>query len=561
MLITISAATVRKAVEALGENSHLLGAAGHQAQRGRTKRNIEVNIAELDVDQLTTMRDVLKAQEEEITPQVSKLINILADPANRACNDIETFPKAFSAYLAANGNPQLFEMDSELRGVAYLPVSVEVIHHERTYSSYDRKSVQVRLAYNTRGETHTRVLSYSVADMRRTIPQLLRQSNLMVPDASHLEMQEKIMKRYNLYLQRHGEQFLVKGNGRKITRNSWWDSSSLNMAPDGEPTKAVIDFDTAGRDTSRNTIWSDIYGGSSRVPTHPVLPVFSLAHHQMAWVNVGNMKPYEYEKNISEKLVLPKSHMRLIGALVSNLDVMREENKAEDKSRTIKAKASSSIVLAKGPAGTGKTLTAEVYSEIKERPLYEVQSGQIGTDPETIEGNLNDILARSIRLNMPLLINEADVFIQARGRDMMQNAVVSVFLRLLEYHTGLVFLTTNRSEDIDDAILSRCIAEIQYGIPKPAERQRLWRVLLKEFGKELSAAELRKAVYTFPKVVGRDIQNLIRLTSRVCESTESTFSLESLRENAVFKSIEVESEAAVDKALADAKAARDAKGK
>jgi AAA+ superfamily predicted ATPase len=140
---------------------------------------------------------------------------------------------------------------------------------------------------------------------------------------------------------------------------------------------------------------------------------------------------------------------------------------------------------------------------------------------------------------MPLLINEADVFVQRRGKDLVQNAVVSIFLRLLEYHRGLIFLTTNRADDIDYAILSRCIAEIGYTTPGKTERKKLWQVLLKEFNVELSKDELDEVVECFPKVSGRDIQNLIRLTSRVCASVGAKFSVSTLKDNAVFRSIEI----------------------
>lgn len=558
MNILIAVATVRKLVEAMGDDSHLLGAPAWQAMKGRAKRPIELSISELDVGQLTKVRDILKDCDEEITPQVSKLINLLSDPTNRACTDIEAFPKMLKAYLEANGNPLLFEMDAELRGVSYLPIECEVHHHHD--NSYRRtihdKTVSIKLAYNTKFAMTTRSLSFGKNDMRRTIPELLRHNGLMVPDASQLETNAKIIKRFQDYGSRQAEQFLVKGNARKVMgRGYWWENTSIDLSPSGSPTKAVMDLDNIGRDQSRATMHSDIYERSCKVPTHPVLPMFSLAHHETVWVNVANIKPYKYEEDIADKLILPKSHMRLINALVSNLDALKAENESEDKSRTIRAKAGSSVILAKGKAGTGKTLTAEVYAEIKQRPLYEVQSGQIGTDPEVIESNLNVILQRSTRLNMPLLINEADVFIQARGRDMLQNAVVSVFLRLLEYHNGLVFLTTNRSEDIDDAILSRCIAEIQYEIPKPPERLKLWRVMLKEFNQSLATEEVRKAVLLFPTVVGRDIQNLIRLTSRVCLATEEPFSLQALRENAIFKGIKVLTDKELDVAIEEVRAA------
>ncbi len=36
-----------------------------------------------------------------------------------------------------------------------------------------------------------------------------------------------------------------------------------------------------------------------------------------------------------------------------------------------------------------------------------------------------------------------------------KNAIVSVFLHCLEYYLGILFLTTNRHADFDNAIMSR----------------------------------------------------------------------------------------------------------
>jgi hypothetical protein len=44
-----------------------------------------------------------------------------------------------------------------------------------------------------------------------------------------------------------------------------------------------------------------------------------------------------------------------------------------------------------------------------------------------------------------MLLDEADVFLAARDRrDLQRNAVVSVFLRVLEYYSGILFLTTSK---------------------------------------------------------------------------------------------------------------------
>ena len=44
-----------------------------------------------------------------------------------------------------------------------------------------------------------------------------------------------------------------------------------------------------------------------------------------------------------------------------------------------------------------------------------------------------------------LLLDEADVYLERRSiNDLMRNSLVSIFLRLLEYFQGILFLTTNR---------------------------------------------------------------------------------------------------------------------
>jgi hypothetical protein len=503
---------------------------------GTNDTHINVVLDNMEIPQLEELRDIMKDHDEKMTRQVSKLINALKDPDNKTVPSLRDFPRLLQAYLRANGNPWLHSLEKEMRGAAFLPIECE----HRT--SNDRRSkdewVTLKLAYNAKLAFKTYVLHINKGDMHQTVPQILRRHNLVVPDESLIEDHEKVMARFDKFCGQHAEQFWIRGKAVEIGGDDWWSHSrDLDLSYAGKPTKGVLDFDKVESNKLRSTYRGDIYEREHKVPTHPILPVFSLAHHKYVWVNVCNMGEYKYEEGIMDRLVLPQSHQRLISALVSNLDVLRMESEVEEKSRTIRAKASSAIILAKGPVGTGKTLTAEVYAEEIKRPIYEVQSGQIGTEPEEIEENLRKILARSVRLRMPLLINEADVFVQERGRDLHQNAVVSVFLRLLEYHTGLVFLNTNRADDIDDGILSRCIAQIAYTTPGPNERKRLWSLLLREFNVELSDADLERVVHVFPKVAGRDIQNLIRLTSRVCAATDMEFGLKALKECAIFRGI------------------------
>ena len=75
-----------------------------------------------------------------------------------------------------------------------------------------------------------------------------------------------------------------------------------------------------------------------------------------------------------------------------------------------------------------------------------------------------------------LLIDEADIFMARRSNEHLQlNALVSVFLRQLEQYNGILFLTTNRLQAFDEAILSRIHASLKYTALKREARKAVWR--------------------------------------------------------------------------------------
>jgi hypothetical protein len=87
--------------------------------------------------------------------------------------------------------------------------------------------------------------------------------------------------------------------------------------------------------------------------------------------------------------------------------------------------------------------------------LYAVSAGELGTTPEQVDKRLTNILQLSETWNAVLLLDEADVFLQQRGvGDVNRNALVSIFLRQLEYFQGVLVLTTNMVQQIDPAFES-----------------------------------------------------------------------------------------------------------
>lgn len=101
-------------------------------------------------------------------------------------------------------------------------------------------------------------------------------------------------------------------------------------------------------------------------------------------------------------------------------------------------------------------MTAESVAELLKCPLYVVTAGELGTDPGALERELQRILDAAHAWGAVLLLDEADVFLeQRREGEIHRNALVSVFLRLLEYFQGIMFLTTNRVETFDAAFQVR----------------------------------------------------------------------------------------------------------
>ena len=156
-------------------------------------------------------------------------------------------------------------------------------------------------------------------------------------------------------------------------------------------------------------------------------------------------------------------------------------------------------------------MTAEVFSELIKRPLYCVQCSQLGTDEESLEKQLQTVLSRSVRWKAILLIDEADVYTHERGQDIQQNAIVGVWLRVLEHYRGVMFMTSNRDTIIDDAIMSRATAWIRYDYPDPKALVEIWRVLAENYEVELTSLDIVELCRIFPKISGRSIKSLLRL--------------------------------------------------
>jgi len=109
----------------------------------------------------------------------------------------------------------------------------------------------------------------------------------------------------------------------------------------------------------------------------------------------------------------------------------------------------------------------------------QVCAGDLGTDAQLLEKRLAGILSLVCHWNAILLLDEADVFLECRSRHRLEyNALISVFLRQLEYSQGLIFLTSNRVTIINEAIQNRIHLGLKYDDLKPRARESIWMAFL-----------------------------------------------------------------------------------
>ncbi len=108
-----------------------------------------------------------------------------------------------------------------------------------------------------------------------------------------------------------------------------------------------------------------------------------------------------------------------------------------------------------------------------------ISEKDIGETAKEVEQNLDQNFSLAHRWGCVLLLDEADVFLQARDKeDMRRNSVVSVFLRVLEYYSGILFLTINKIGHFDEAFKSRIHVSLYYPTLDKESTVKIWKMNL-----------------------------------------------------------------------------------
>lgn len=227
--------------------------------------------------------------------------------------------------------------------------------------------------------------------------------------------------------------------------------------------------------------------------------IFGFALRSRKWValNIENVRDLSPPEEAFDDLVIKLEHKRLVQALVkTHARPGRAFGKAfastaeEYQADIVRGKGKGLIILLHGPPGVGKTSTAECVADLTGRPLFQITCGDIGTEPETVEKTLDENFLLAHRWECVLLLDEADVFLQERDRtNLKRNSLVSVFLRTLEYYSGILFLTTNREGTLDEAFKSRIHISLHYQRPNSKEWLTIWKNNMRRVSKHYDVDE------------------------------------------------------------------------
>ncbi len=536
----------------------------------RLGNKAQVSFDQLSSNELATLAGIYQQAGEALQQQAALLASLQQALANNFkrynADQLEMLLPDIAQYLVEGAiRGWLFQVVGGGRTLAYLITRLDYTPP----GEEEAGRILIELKANSKGKIAGETLMIRSKDLAdKTIPEILASKGYLKETEDLIAGYDDAASRYFDWRARYGEQFSGWGTGHYAEdptashRNSDWTRKNIVVLSSGGGACRLVNDENILADRALSVDASgDIFGTYLRkagksmrydsktesaiesskaempkglfteLPVHGYILLFHLELHHHVWVHVDDMQPYVYQPELKQKLILPPEQTDLIDILTAEMDMLMDD--------IVAGKSGGTTVLCAGPAGVGKTLTAEVYSEIIKRPLYRVHSGQLGLNVAEMEKTLKDTLIRAQRWGAVMLIDEADVYIKSRADNLASNAVVGVFLRVLEYFNGLLFLATNRVDDIDEAIISRCIAMLRYHAPDHADRCKIWRVMTEQFALPVNEALIDELAAIFPGATGRDIKGLTKLVAKFCQQKQLAPELEVFKRCSVFRGLEL----------------------
>lgn len=354
------------------------------------------------------------------------------------------------------------------------------------------------------------------------------------------DLEEKLLMRGRHFLSLNEicvRQYDGKAEFIKEPPSDFWDPAMALYDPVclayKETGRVIIDRKTFQEDNDLTRVGIPASHGSlDQLTCPPFVYGYSLAIKEWCRFYLYHIREVEWNQGCMDALVMKEDQKFLLRALVSSH--LFPENPRDQT----KQKGKGLVVLLHGSPGSGKTLTAECCAEITGRALFSTSLAELNKDNSAwyFEHRLVKALQYATIWKAVVLFDEADVFLEHRKDDVAdaseRNALVAVFLRHLEYFSGIVFLTTNRVHVFDEAMKSRIHLALGYKPPEIEMRRTLWTKSLKVvMGSELDD-EIEEAIGVFiqTKLNGREISNTVNTAATLARFEEQVLQLKHVKQ-------------------------------
>lgn len=259
------------------------------------------------------------------------------------------------------------------------------------------------------------------------------------------------------------------------------------------------------------------------IPNEPPASALLLPSQELvAWITTGDMGTPEFGTSFPaekietqrewDELILPNQTM---GELEDILSWVKHEKTVMEDWGLGRTMMPGFRVLFHGAPGTGKTFATTLMGKAAGREVYRIDLSTVVSKyiGET-EKNLKSVFDKAQSRNWILFFDEADALFGKRtsisdSKDRFANQEVSYLLQRVEIFDGVVILATNNRENLDKAFTRRFQSVVEFPIPQPKERLRLWETCLPQSLERSEDIDLTSVASRF-EMTGGNIMNVVR---------------------------------------------------
>ena len=137
-------------------------------------------------------------------------------------------------------------------------------------------------------------------------------------------------------------------------------------------------------------------------------------------------------------------------------------------------------MLFHGPPGTGKTWAANCIAEAMGKKLNVMDNAKLqSSTPGQMERNIKEAFAEATQKKSILMFDECDSLIMSRSNvGMILGSEINCLLTEIEKFEGVCILTTNRINELDEALERRISLIVKFPKPSVEQREAIWKRFL-----------------------------------------------------------------------------------